>query len=140
MTVPDAEPATVIGTVLKRLQDAVTPFYDGEVPVDAQGRPLAQRYGVLYADPGHRTAENLARTPDRHTYRWQVTAVGRDRHQAEWVAVRCRDALLDDPLTVEGWETGAVEHTSSSPIRRDNDLPGVRLFYAVDTYSLTATR
>lgn len=131
---------SVVDAILARLRTAMDPVYDGEVPVDDSGRPLVQRYAVLYADPGHRSAEDLARTADRYVLRWQVTSVGEDRRQAEWVAVQCRDAVLDERLAADGWELGAVEHTSSSPIRRDPDIPGGELFYAVDTYALPATR
>jgi hypothetical protein len=127
--------------VLARLRSAMDPVYDGKVPVDDGGRPLVQRYAVLYASVPVRTAEDLSSTrADRHTVRWQVTSVGEDRIQVEWVATRCRDALMGDPLTAEGWETGAVEHTSSSRIRRDEDIPGDPVFYGVDTYALPATR
>lgn len=127
--------------VLARLQGAVDPTYDGEVPVDEQGRPPVQRYAVLYASPGLRTSDDFTRTQaDRYVFRWQVTSVGETPEQAEWVAVRCRDAVLDTRLPVEGWETGVVEHRSSADIRRDEDIPGQVLFYAVDTFELPATR
>lgn len=127
--------------VLERHRSAVQPVYDGEVPVDEQGRPVAQRYAVLYASPGARSAEDLTRVAaDRYVFRWQVTAVGLTPEQAEWVAVRCRDAVLDERLTAEGWELGSVEHRSSADIRKDEDIPGLVLFYAVDTYQLPATR
>lgn len=126
--------------LLTRLKTAVDPVYDGLVPVDDKGRPLVQRYAVLYAAPGQRTAEDMARTADRFDLRFQVTSVGEDRRQAEWVATRCRDALLDERLVADGWHLGVIEHYSSSPIRRDEDIPGDPLFYAVDTYALPATR
>jgi hypothetical protein len=131
---------TVPAAVLARLRAAVDPVYDGDVPLDESGRPLVQRYAVLFAAPGTRGSEDLGCRADRYTFRWRVTSVGEDRSQAEWVAVRCRDALLDTPITVDGWETGAVEHRSSDQIRRDEDIPGDPLFYAVDTYELPATR
>ena len=127
--------------VLARMEAVVDPTYDGEVPVDKKGRPLEQRYAVLYATPGQRATDDFTRTQaDRHVFRWQVTSVGGTAEQAEWVAVRCRDALMDERLRVEGWETGVVEHRSSSDIRPDEDIPGQTLFVAVDNYSLTATR
>lgn len=132
MSLPDA--------VLARMRTVVDPVYDGHVPVDAQGRPLVQRYAVLYASPGLRSADDLGRTADRHTFPWQVTSVGQSREQVEWVAIRCRDALLDEPLVEAGWQIGIVEHLTSSQIRRDDDIPGDSVFYGVDTYELTATR
>lgn len=132
MTVPEA--------VLALLRTFVTPVYDGQVPLNDKGRPEADRYAVLYADAGTRNADDLPLTADRFVHRWQVTSVGSDRRQAEWVAVKCRDALLDEPLAVDGWHTTPITHESSSVIRRDDDLPGPPVFYAVDTYSLTATR
>ncbi|TYP82072.1 hypothetical protein [Blastococcus xanthinilyticus] len=126
--------------LLARLRGAVDPVYDGEVPVDAKGRPLVQRYAVFYASPGARSAEDLARQADHFLFRWQITSVGQDRTQADWVATRCRDAVLDQRVLVEGWETGVVVHRSSADIRPDRDIPGGPLFVAVDTYELPATR
>lgn len=132
MSVPDA--------ILGQLRSAVDPVYDGHVPVDEQGRPLTQRYAAFWPDTGSRFADDLGHTSDRYVFRWQVTSVGASREQAEWVAVRCRDAVVDQRIAVEGWRTAPVDHVSSAPIRRDDDLPGEPIFYAVDTYSLTATR
>jgi hypothetical protein len=126
--------------VLARLRTVVNPTYDGDVPVDDNGRPLSQRYAVLYVAPGERDVDGLCRSSDLYVYRWQVTSVGLAPQQAEWVAARCRDALLDEQLFVENWQVGVVEHTSSVPIRRDDDVPGGVLFYAIDTYRLPATR
>lgn len=131
---------SVRDALLAALRTAVQPAYDGHVPVDDGGRPEVQRYAVLYAAPAQRTSEDLAMTAGTHVYRWQVTSVGTTAQQADWVAVRCRDVLLDRRLAADGWELGVVEHTSSSPIRRDDDIPGGVLFYAVDTYQLAATR
>ena len=126
--------------MLERLGAAVDPLYDGEVKTTADGVPVAQRYAVLYMAPAHRTSEDLCLSADRHAYRWQVTSVGQSPEQADWVATRCRDALLDERLAEAGWELAKIEHTASSPIRRDDDIPGAVLFYAVDNYELTATR
>lgn len=131
---------TLAEALLARLRSAMDPVYDGEVPTDDKGQPLSQRYAVLYAAVPVRQSEDLASVADRHVFRWQITSVGTDRRQAEWVAVLCRDAVLDAPLLADGWELGAVEHSSSVPIRRDDDVPGGDLFYAIDTYRLTATR
>lgn len=132
---------TVRAALLTRLRAAVDPVYDGKVPLDDQGRPLVQRYAVLYAAPGQRTADDLIRVAhDRYVFRWQITSVGRTAEQADWVAVRCRDAVFDEPLTATGWDLGSVEHRSSADVRRDDDIPGGDLFYAVDTYEVPATR
>ena len=132
MSVPDA--------VLGMLRAAVDPVHDGEVPKDASGQPVGDRYAVFYASPGERRHEDLGHTSDRHVHRWQVTSVGATREQAEWVAVRCRDALVDARPNAPGWVCSLIEHESSGPIRRDDDLPERALFLAVDTYSVTATR
>lgn len=131
---------TLAEALLLRLRAAVDPVYDGEVPTDGEGRPLSQRYAVLYAAVPVRQSEDLALVADRHVFRWQITSVGMDRQQAEWVALRCRDAVLDARLVAEGWQLGVAEHSSSVPIRRDDDVPGGDLFYAIDTYNVTATR
>lgn len=132
---------SIRAALLARLRASVDPVYDGKVPLDDQGRPLVQRYAVLYAAPGQRGADDLIRVAhDRYVFRWQVTSVGRTPEQAEWVAVRCRDTVLNEPMASDGWELGSVEHRSSADIRRDDDIPGGDLFYAVDTYELPATR
>lgn len=130
---------SVRAEVLERLRSVVEPAYDGEVPVDDQGKPLSQRYAVLYAAPADRDRDGFNSSSDLFVYRWQVTSVGLDARQAEWVAERCRDSLVDAPIVVNG-QSSPVEHTSSVPIRRDDDIPGGVLFYAIDTYRLTTTR
>jgi hypothetical protein len=136
----DDVPRAVHAAVLARLQASVTPFYDGQVPLDGNGRPVDDRYGVVWFQTRERGRDDLSGTADRFVHRWQVTSVGTDREQVEWVATRCQDALLDEPLLVPGWEIALVEHSSSGPIRIDRDIPGTDVFYGVDTFTVTTTR
>lgn len=133
--------ADVVKEVLARLQSISGLFvYDGEVEKDKAGQPVKTRYAVLYAPPGRRVDEALAGTNDSYLHRWQVTSVGSSAEQVRWVATKCRDALLDTRITADGWQVSRVRHTADEPVLPDDDLPGKRLFYAVDQYELTATR
>jgi len=127
--------------VLELLRTGVTPVpvHDGDPPVDGDGNPVGERYAVLWSSTPERSPDDVGHTSDWVTGRWQVTSVGTSRAQAEAVAVRCRDALVDNRPAAPGYATTPLRHASSSPIRRDDDYPGQDLFVAVDTYTLNAT-
>jgi hypothetical protein len=132
VTVP-ADSRPHVDAVLALLADAGLAVYDAEAPA---APPV--KYAVVYADPG---------TPggalgDRHRHlliEFQVTAVGRSRVQAAWVADKARAALLTGTPTVAGrvvqplWQVG-----SPPPVQRDDDVqPPV--YYQPISYQMRST-
>lgn len=128
-------------SALGMLRDAVQPVHDGHVPVDNNGMPLDERYAVLYASPGMREWEDVGATPTDASHVWQVTSAGRLAQQAIDVAEACTSALVARRLDVDGWTSGLIRQTSTSPVRRQDDLPGdVPVFYIAATYRVSLTR
>jgi hypothetical protein len=123
--------------ILAMLKAAVSPAvtYDAHVPKNDE-----ERYAVLYIAAGAFRAEDVAHTSDLVTFRWQVTSVGTSRAQAQWVADRSRDGLIDRRPQVEGWVLGPVEHVNTQQIRSDSDAPDRVLFYGADWYELAGSR
>lgn len=108
---------------------------DGEAP-----EPTPQRYAVLYASPGSRTAGDVAGTYDLTEHRFQVTSVGSTPAQVDWVAQRTENALLGLVLTVPGLSCGPIEGYEPDLIRRDDDNPNGPVFYGTRSYVLHAAR
>ncbi|ROP45947.1 hypothetical protein [Pseudokineococcus lusitanus] len=131
---------TVPGAVLDQLRVLVTkPVYDGHVPKDTKGQPRDDEYVVLWASPGVRRSDDLAGQLLEQDTRFQVSCVGVSAAQARWLAQRCRDGLLTWWPEVTGMRLDRPEHESSSPTRRDDDLPSP-LFLAADTYVVRGFR
>lgn len=127
---------TVADVVLARVQAAVGAVlvYDARV----LDKPPT-KYVVVYPDPGAREAFDLGHTADHYTFRWQITAVGQNRGEAERLATQARDALVAVKLDVAGLSCGVIEHEGSQPIRWDDQIPLRAVMYGTDQYKMTAT-
>jgi hypothetical protein len=128
VTVPDA----VIELVGSAVLDVAV--FDGIVP-----NTPPDRYVVVYADNGTLAALAACGESDSAMYRWQVTAVAPDRQMSAWLADKVRATVNTRPA-VDGWECGPVEHTYSMFPQRDETVQERPVVYAVDQYSLLATR
>jgi hypothetical protein len=127
----DARPH--IDAILAVLTAAGVTAYDAEAPADAP-----EKYAVVYPDPGTPSGT----LGDRHRHlllEFQLTAVGRSREQAQWVADKARAVLLTTIPTVPGrvvqplWQVG-----SPPPVQRDDDVQPP-LYYQPVSYQMRST-
>lgn len=132
---------SVADAVLALAKAAVAPVvvYDGKVP-DAP----ADRYVVLYSDPGTRFSETVTATSDLTRVRFQLTYVGRGLQAArpvvESLAEKCRNALLDVTPTMAGWQFGPIQHEGSRPLDVDPDDPSAIVLSFADSFVLLGSR
>lgn len=129
VTIPDALVAAITAAV------APAAAYDGMVPDEP-----ADRYVVVYADPGTLTAVAACGRSDSVTHRWQVTSVAPTREQAAWLATRVRDTTVDTVPVVAGWSCGQIRHTYAQLPQRDETVLERSVSYQVDLYELLATK
>jgi hypothetical protein len=137
MTVTDAALAVIQAAV-----PAGVTVYDGAVP----GIPPA-RYVVLYGDTGWRTSTGWDGLARDESYTIQVTTVASAGDSlmsagplCRALAQRVRDALVDVVLTVPGLICGPVTHSLSNPPQVDEAVKDRPTVYAVDQFSILATR
>jgi hypothetical protein len=128
-TVPD-EILTLIGAAIP----GVTVF-DGRV-----GDTPADRWVVVYPDPGTVKALAVCGRSDSATFRWQVTSVAPTRQRAAWLAGKVRDATVDVRPVVAGWVCGPVCHNYAQLPQHDETVAQHPVVYQVDLYDLLATR
>lgn len=104
------------------------------VTLDSNSK-LTDPYAILYP-----LSENpfgpLSDSSESAEWRWQVTCVGRDRIQAQWMQQKVRAALLGWTPTVSGLDTHAVLLLDGSGIERDRDFTPHR-FYSTDRFQTT---
>jgi hypothetical protein len=131
-------PADAVLQLVRAALDPVT-VYDAKVPASTATEPLPARYAVIYPSPGMRYWEDLGHTSDCYRLTWQITSVGSTRPEAEWIAARARDSLVDVCPVVDGLLCSPVEQQSSQPVRWDDQIPGRIVMYATDQYSMEAT-
>lgn len=104
------------------------------VTLDSNSR-ITDPYGILYP-----LSENpfgpLSDSSESAEWRFQVTCVGRDMDQAQWMQQKVRAALLGWTPTVSGLATHAVLLLDGSGIERDTDFNPYR-FYSSDRFQTT---
>lgn len=103
----------------------------GEAPAGAQ------RYAVLYFDPGRSVSESLADERTDFVALFQVTCVGQTEEQCLWVADSVRQAL-HGPLSVAGRRAWRAEEQGGPPVQRDDDV-SPPLFFLPVQYRLQST-
>lgn len=101
-------------------------------------------YLVLWPVPIYATAGDLAGTPTEATFRWQVTAVGRDLRETGAARDRAMAELVGIRPAVANRDCGLISmEPGDQPIRPDPTArdPNTRrpVFYAVANYSLFTT-
>jgi hypothetical protein len=129
VTVPDEILSLIVAAV------PGVAVFDGRV-----GDTPADRYVVVYPDPGTVKALAVCGQSDSVTFRWQVTAVAPDRERAAWLAVAVRDATIDARPVVAGWVCGPVCHSYAQLPQHDEAVAELPVVYQVDLYDLLATR
>lgn len=106
---------------------------EAEAPDDALDRTP---YAVLYQldeDDNPDVTGDLA-DPHRGTYfNWQVTSVGKDPDEAQWLQQKVRSALLGFSPSVSGVSCERIERDGGDGVRREDQAQPAR-FRAVDTF------
>lgn len=104
--------------------------YEGVV----EDRPA--RYCTIYVNSGRRTAERVTGGQTTATFTFTIHSVGTAPDQAQLVAERVFNQLLDWTPDVPGYRCRRIIHAASYPTQRDPDgLPPV--YFAVDEFDLT---
>jgi hypothetical protein len=120
-------------------RNAGYPVYEVEVTDDGAG--LTYPYLVLYPTPGATATNTLAGTSGEFTFRWQITAVGRDWMETCAAIDRARAAAVDQRPVVTGRTVGMVTEVITSvsvaqdPAARD-PATGRPLFYAINQFAV----
>lgn len=129
--------------MLSRLEASNLLVGDGRRPdgggwQDAPGQSEFVPYLVLYGLQHERQGPDSS-IADRNTapvLRYQVTAVGADRDQAETASdLAARQLLNGAPLDIPGWSTVLLVHEFAMPADRDEEV-NPPLFQVVDRYRL----
>lgn len=110
------------------------------VPVgDHTGDGLAAPFVVVYRLAGGSLDGPIDDTQADAVIPYQVTCVGRDAAEAEYVADQVRARMLEQPLTVTDRTVLNVElSAAATPITRDDDIdPPV--FYTSDRFDIDTT-
>ncbi len=120
---------------VKTLLGAVetTLYLGGQVP-DEPTFP----YLVLFMGTGIDDETKLCRTPDKATFRFQLTSVGLTDDSVAIVADQGRTAVLGIRPVVAGRKTNPIRKETDIPVRADKDVtvPPMNLhpMFGVDTY------
>jgi hypothetical protein len=116
--------------------------YDASVP----GSP-PDRYVVLYSNNGQRSPGAWDGVSRDQSFFFQVTSVASRpnvnasaRPRVSWLADKVQSALTDVELTVPGFVCGPIQHVLSNPPQVDEDVKDRPTVYAVDQFSLLASR
>lgn len=129
LTVPSGRVQTA--AVIATLQAA------GLTVGDGSGAGLSGKYAVVYADLGVPDGPMGDRFADLDQTVF-VHSCGSSAEQAQWVGDKTRAALLAGALSIDGRAVLYVDHVTSQPVQRDDDIsPSV--FYAVDQYTVATT-
>jgi len=97
----------------------------------------ADKFAVLYADPGMAVRESLADRRTDFETTIQITCVGGSAERALWVADKVR-AALSVPLVVAGRTSWRPEDLGGPPVARDDDVTPP-LFFVPVQYRLMST-
>lgn len=117
--------------VIAALQGFGVTTGDAQAPTGA-----SEKYAVVYAIPGGNAYGTLGARHDDAELIYQVTCVGKDRKQAEWVADKAMGLLAG--FAVTGRSVPVVELESAPGIQRD-DTKSPPLFYSTPRFRLFTT-
>lgn len=110
-------------------------IYDGSVP----GIPAA-RYVCVYGAIGMRSPDAIDGVSRAQAFDVQVTSVAVNGAQCRWLAEHVRDAITDWIPTVDGMVTPMFRHEVSRRPTADESVADRHLMFAVDQFSISATR
>lgn len=95
----------------------------GGPPVgDAHAPDEEAPYYVAYPVPGGESTGNLGSPSDDAVLIVQVTCVGKSREQAQWMADKATEKLLNETLTVADRKIARIKLDTNPGVRRDDDV------------------
>lgn len=120
------------------------PYYKSLVdapPLDATSGRLSKGYGVFHPGGGDDGWDNLAATPGRLLWAFQVSCVGEDHDQIGWVIDETRELLTGKSLTVAGHVVGRMQPPlgyQAPPPRPEHQAQPARLLVPLQYQVLAA--
>lgn len=90
-------------------------------------------YGVFYPLPDQDSDGSLTDPDSDVWWEFQVTGIGADLDEAQWMQNKIREAMLGWTPTVSGLSLSPVELTQGSGVLRDDDVKEP-LFYSTDRF------
>ena len=124
--------AATVAAIVDRIKAQTLRCYD------AHPSSPTYPYVVVYADGGVRSSDREADVRVQQTVAWQTTVVGESAAQCRAALDRVTAALEDWHPAVAGRSFAKVEHPTSQPVRRDEDLPDRTLFIATDQWRVVS--
>lgn len=124
--------AATVAAIVDRIKAQALRCYD------AHPSSPTYPYVVVYADGGVRSSDREADVRVQQAINWQTTVVGESAAQCRAALDRVTAALEDWHPAVAGRSFSKVEHPTSQPVRRDEDLPDRTLFIATDQWRVVS--
>ena len=124
--------AATVAAIVDRIKAQTLRCYD------AHPSSPTYPYVVVYADGGVRSSDREADVRVQQAINWQTTVVGESAAQCRAALDRVTAALEDWHPAVAGRSFSKVEHPTSQPVRRDEDLPDRTLFIATDQWRVVS--
>lgn len=124
--------ASTVAAIIDRIKAQTLRCYD------AKPSSPTYPYVVVYAGGGVRSSDREADIRVQQDIGWQTTVVGDSAAQCRAALDRVTAALEDWRPVVPGRSFHKVEHSTSQPVRRDEDLPDRTLFIATDQWRVVS--
>lgn len=125
----------IFGAITTRLGTQTSKPVGQAVKPDTDETP----YPVIYPWPDLRREGGLTDPNQITIARFQVTCVGGDMAEAQWMQHKTREALLDWVPQVAGVTATPIELDDGSGVLRDDDRPGDPVFYTTDRFRFWLT-
>lgn len=122
-------PRLLYNAIITRLATQTEKSVGDAVRPDNPSNP----YAVVYPLPDRATLGTLTDPNAISLQLFQVTCVGTDMDEAQWMQNRVRSALLGWTPTLVGFTANRIELDLGSGVLRDDDGP---VFYTTDRFSL----
>ncbi len=114
--------------------------YDAHVPRNPDGTPLAVTYVVVYPDLGVLSAPALCGTLTAKDITYRLVYVSSDRKSVENLCEAVRPVFIGQRFPDSGWaaEFDPDDFHNTTPVQRDEDVPGRLVMYATDEFRAMA--
>lgn len=108
--------------------------FDGAPPRGTTGK-----YAAVYPDPGTSSSDRLSSQAGAFTQVIQVTGVGANRWQAQWVLDQVAGVVDRARPSIPGRNVRPIEQILARPIEADNDDPEQPTCFGVVQYRISST-